>query len=228
MSTGWNGTRRREILEDVHDDANDALRVTVSGVDVNVTAVTDSIKIGDEDGKYVTITTVGGKDALDVNVADITLSHTDDSVTIGDGTQTATISTVSGKKGLDVNVLNDLTVNVTPAPAGATVTLFDSEVIAIGATATVVTYTAPASPTRYVQKLYLSSTQVGTFEIKKNATTLYKIRMSHTQFFYTIDVATSSAYGIILNSGDAITVTATNDSTASGTYDATIQFMEVV
>ena len=49
-----------------------------------------------------TITDVAGKKALDVNVADIQIDHSNDSVKIGDGTRFADISPVNGKNALHV------------------------------------------------------------------------------------------------------------------------------
>ena len=53
----------------------------------------------------VTITDVGGKKALDVNVTDISLSAANDSVRIGDGADLATMTTSGVRKGLDVSVI---------------------------------------------------------------------------------------------------------------------------
>lgn len=82
MTTGWTGTRQREILEDVYDADGNALRTTLTNaaVDITVSAFTDSIAIADEAGNKATTTTVGAKQALDVNVADITLDKANDSI----------------------------------------------------------------------------------------------------------------------------------------------------
>lgn len=84
----------QRVIRDVHEETAHALRViaTITGVDINVTAITDSIKIGDELGNYATITEVGSKNALDVVVQDISISHTNDSIQIGDGTDTLVIN----------------------------------------------------------------------------------------------------------------------------------------
>jgi len=229
MSTGLTGKRTDNVIQDVHDEAARALRTvtTISGVDIDVTAVTDSIKIGDGEGKFASITTVSGKDALDVNVADITVSHTDDSIRLGDGTDLVTTSEVSSKIGLDVNVINGIDANITQAPSGNTAAVFDTKAgLAIGASATVVSYTAPVSPVAYVQKIYLSATQIGTYTMKLNGNTLYRIRMSPTQFTYNLDLASGSAFGIRLMSGDIFTIEVENNGTGIGTFDATLQLME--
>ncbi len=63
------------------------------------------------DGTLLTHTTVGGKEALDVRIAEginveVDLSHVDDSVRLGDGTDLFTSTTVASDIGLDVNIIN--------------------------------------------------------------------------------------------------------------------------
>lgn len=63
------------------------------------------------DGTLLTHTDVSGKKALDVNVAsginvEVDLSHVDDSIKLGDGTDLFTSHTVSTDVGLDVYLLN--------------------------------------------------------------------------------------------------------------------------
>jgi len=63
------------------------------------------------DGTLLTHTDVGGKKALDVNVAsginvEVDLSHVDDSVALGDGTNLLTSTTIGADIGLDVNIIN--------------------------------------------------------------------------------------------------------------------------
>lgn len=50
-----------------------------------------------------TITDVAGKKSLDVNVTDITLSHLNDSVVLGDATGLITSTVRAGKRAIDVN-----------------------------------------------------------------------------------------------------------------------------
>ena len=87
--------RGHEVLKDTHDESAHSLRTTITNaeVNINVNALTDSIAIADESGNKVTTTLVGGKQSLDVNVTDITLSHVNDSVKIGDGTDLLAINT---------------------------------------------------------------------------------------------------------------------------------------
>lgn len=89
--------------------------------DADTIADSDSVGafIRSSDGTLITHTTVGGKEALDVRVAEginveVDLSHVDDSVRLGDGTTLTTVTSNGGKDGLDVFLINtDITVTAT-------------------------------------------------------------------------------------------------------------------
>ena len=74
------------VIRDVHDEANQALRVSLTGpggaIDVNVNAALDSIALADAGtGDKATVTDVGaGKKGLDVVVQDISISADNDSI----------------------------------------------------------------------------------------------------------------------------------------------------
>lgn len=81
--------------------------------DANTIADGDSVGafLRSSDGTLLTHSTVGGKEALDVSIADgvnveVDLSHVDDSVALGDGTNLFTSTTVGADIGLDVNLIN--------------------------------------------------------------------------------------------------------------------------
>ena len=77
--------------------------------------IADSDSVGaflrSSDGTLITHSTVGGKEALDVSIADglnveVDLSHVDDSVRLGDGTSFFTSTTENGDISLDVHLSN--------------------------------------------------------------------------------------------------------------------------
>lgn len=77
-------------------------------------AVDSTLKDGA--GTALTSTLVGGKQGLDVNVieginVEVDLSHVDDSVRLGDGTDFFTSTTIGPDVGLDVNIINEVQVN---------------------------------------------------------------------------------------------------------------------
>lgn len=81
--------------------------------DANTIADSDSVGayLRASDGTLLTHTDVGGKKALDVRLAEgvnveVDLSHTDDSVRLGDGTSFFTSTTENGDTALDVHISN--------------------------------------------------------------------------------------------------------------------------
>lgn len=81
--------------------------------DVDTIADSDSVGayVRSSDGTLITHSTVGGKEALDVSVADginveVDLSHLDDSVRLGDGTDFFTSTSENGDISLDVHISN--------------------------------------------------------------------------------------------------------------------------
>lgn len=207
-------------------ESNDSLRTTITNaeVDINVSAFTDSIAIADDAGNKVTTTLIGSKRSLDVNVTDITISHANDSIRLGDGTDLNTISTVGAKKGLDVNVINNT--NTVIAPAGATILLYGTiSNLGIGSSSNAVNYIASGTD-KYVQKIYFSGTQVGTATVYKNGSPLLKIRLSPATFTQVLDLATGSAFGTLLEPGDSLVIEVTNNGNALADFDATLQYLE--
>lgn len=81
--------------------------------DANTISASDSIGayLRSSDGTLLTHTTVGGKEALDVRLAEgvnveVDLSHVDDSVRLGDGTSFFTSTSENGDVALDVHISN--------------------------------------------------------------------------------------------------------------------------
>lgn len=81
--------------------------------DVDSIAASDSVGayLRSSDGTLLTHSTVGGKKALDVSIADgvnveVDLSHVDDSVRLGDGTDFFTSTSENGDIALDVHISN--------------------------------------------------------------------------------------------------------------------------
>ena len=81
----------------------------------DATSIADSDSVGaflrSSDGTLLTHSTVGGKEALDVSIADgvnveVDLSHLDDSVRLGDGTDFFTSTSENGDIVLDVHISN--------------------------------------------------------------------------------------------------------------------------
>lgn len=105
------------VIKMVYDPPTESLKVlatiTIGSITVDLDASNDSVRLGD--GVLLnTLTNVGGKNAIDVNIAggflDITIDQADDSIRLGDGTTLFTGTTVGPKTGLDVNIIGSPTV----------------------------------------------------------------------------------------------------------------------
>lgn len=93
-----------------HPDDLRGLRVNADGEllvsGVSGGGASSEVKLTDG-SETVSITNVGGKNSLDVNVTDITLSHAADSVAVGDGVNLVTSTAVGAKRALDVTLQAD-------------------------------------------------------------------------------------------------------------------------
>lgn len=215
------------VIQTVYDKDNDSLRVTLSGS--GSPTLPNTVRLSDGVG-YLTSTVAGAQRALDVNVIgtglSIIISHTDDSIRLGDGTNYITSTTSGAKTALDVNLLGG-TVTTTPVPAGPTVTTFGSiSALAPASNSITATYTVPVGKTDYIQKVYISGTQVGTYTIRVNTIVFLKYRTSVTKFSEIIDLSTGSAFGKQIVAGDTVDVVSENNGSVNGDFDVTIQVME--
>jgi hypothetical protein len=91
------------------DAASESLKTTITNaaVEINVSAFTDSIKIADASGNAVTVTTVGAKKGLDINVLDLKIDAVNDSIAIKNGTNQ-----------LAINADGSINATITEAPKG--------------------------------------------------------------------------------------------------------------
>lgn len=76
------GPSMHQAIVQSYDEASESLKTTITNaeVSIDVSAIADSIAIADISGNKVTTTLVGGKRGLDVNIADITIDKSNDSI----------------------------------------------------------------------------------------------------------------------------------------------------
>lgn len=113
------------MLSRVFDEASDSIKTTLTNAEVSlsVSALTDSIKIGDGAGSTATITDNSGKKSLDVNVTDIAISHANDSIRIGDGGSNLATVTAANALKVDGSAVNQPTKAATTTITGSASTL---------------------------------------------------------------------------------------------------------
>ncbi len=227
-----------QVLRSVYDESTKKLKVdaqvnaTVGSMDIVIDAAGgDNIAISDPTGtKHLKINADGSIDANITNGLELNIDQSNDSVRIGDGVNLATTTTLQSKTGLDVNLLNPtITATTKQVPVGPTKLTYGTITgVNVGITSTIVNYTAPSGQAQYyLQKVYISGDQNSSYILYKNSDILIKTRMAHTQFSQTMDLNTASSFGIILAPGDVVRIDATNGGVGSGTFDATLQFMEI-
>lgn len=139
-------------------------------------------------------------------------------VNIHDSAGNALTSTTGA---LNVNVVSEI-----PSPPITTISQYDTIAsIAMGATATILTYTVPAGKTLYLNKVMVSSDSISDIEIQFNAAVNSKKRLTYTQFNETFDYSiTETVSGYEVSTGTIITVVGTNNSqTGPAEYNATLQ-----
>jgi hypothetical protein len=98
---------QENIMKKVFDETSDSLRVTarIGGVDVNLSAAAgDNVAISDG----VDTLLINPDGSINANlVGNLLISHIDDSIRLGDGTNLVSVSTRNvGENGLDINALN--------------------------------------------------------------------------------------------------------------------------
>ncbi len=113
-----------QIFQRAFDETKDRIRVDAdisidsATIVVETDYTTDSMAIGDPSTN--TLLKINTDGSIDTNVS---ISHVDDSIRLGDGTSLITSTLVSGKQGLDVNVIS------APLPTGAATELTLSAVL---------------------------------------------------------------------------------------------------
>lgn len=116
-----------------------------------------------------------------------------------------------------------------PAPAGETKLIYGEVLtVAIHGSAEIINYTVSPLIVRYLQKIYISGTQVGTYIVKINDIILLTLRTAIAQMYQSVDFATGSAFGIKLIAGDNIKIEATNEGNNLADFNITLQSMEVL
>lgn len=187
-----------QVLKRSYDETKNRIRVdaevtaTIGPVDVIIDAASgDSIKISD------------GVDTLLVNadgsinvVADVILSHTNDSVRLGDGTNLFTSTTIGPKTALDVNVINNV---ITP---GTLVNTFNTASSVASATLTTIV-TRTVTQNSILKKCSVSGENIAKYDVVLNGSVISSKR---TYFGGSLNVDFDFEDGIPLVNTDVILV----------------------
>jgi hypothetical protein len=160
-------------------------------------------------------------------IVEVLISHLDDSIRIGDGTNLATVTSIGGKKGLDTNIIG--TVSTVTTPAGTFRNSYnESNSIASGITTTIVSYTVPSGKTAYLTKIDCSGTNMSEYEIFVNGSLINKKRTYIGSDLNTsFEWSSTDSFGYSLNTGDIVLVKGSHNRPFIGDFNASIMLLEV-
>lgn len=216
MSTKYLNTDN--ILKKVYDPSTEGLRTTAvasfvgGSVDISISDLTDSIKIGDGSGVYLDINPDGSINAnVEVNAAD------GDNIAISDGTNTMSVN-------------SDGSINVKIFDTLGLLKTFYNEVTSVASSilTTIQTYTVPVSTTAYLQKINISGTNIATYDVLINGVLQEKKRTWFNDGLNTeFDFSDYSKNGIPLITGDIVTVRVIHNRPSVGDFNSRVQVVEV-
>lgn len=196
------------ILKKVYDPSAETLRTTAvasfvgGSVDISISDLTDSIKIGDGSGVYLDINPDGSINAnVEVDAAD------GDNIAISDGTNTLAVNpngSINVNLTDDDNVINQYN-EITSVPSAILTTIL--------------TY-APANNGR-IHKISVSGTNIAEYQIQINAVVREKIR---TYFGNSLNYTANT--DIIVNAGEIITIKVIHNRPTVADFNASLEFLE--
>ena len=198
--------------------------------------------------------------------SEVIISHTDDSIKLGDGTNLVTTTTVASDVGLDVNIINsplpitgtdldirdllstqdsvaikdssgtalfinpDGSLNVNSSNAQGTPVNTYNEITSLvsSTTSTIVSYTAPVGKTTFLQKIAVDGSNIATYVVKVNGTTIDKRYTYFGGSFYAVfDFSANANNGYSLSVGDLVIVEVTHGRPSTGDFNGRIQTIEI-
>lgn len=169
-----------------------------------------------------------------VNSVQVDISHTDDSIRLGDGTDLVTTTNVGGNIGLDVNLINtSIPVVIVPSSLVREVKNTYNEITSTPSASetTIVTYTAPIGKTTYLLSAESSGTNIARYTISVNGV---KLARDYTYFSGPFDsnfdfrTGFSEFPGYELLPGDVVTIKVLHSRSGTGDFNGTIKTLEEV
>lgn len=165
---------------------------------------------------------------------EVIITHLDDSIRLGDGTNFITSTTVGPKVGVDVNLIgstNPIDVNIVSSSIPKQIRNIYAEITSIASATetTIVSYTVPGGKTAYLLEVEASGTNIAMYKVFKNASVIAK---QYTYFgnsltgIFDFKCGDSLEPGLELVAGDVITIKVTHSRPMVGDFDARIEVIE--
>lgn len=188
----------------------------------HLTAASDSVKIGDGNGNFATLTHILDKFALDVNIAG--------------GSITASISLPTGQQTMANSVPMVIASDQTAIPvylatpgAVQNVIINYNEItgIATGIYSTVVTYVVPALKSAVLQKVFVSGENVAKYDVYINGNIINTRRTNYTMLNEIFDFLSTGNTGYVVSAGDQVILKVLHDRPNVSKFEGTIQVIEI-
>jgi hypothetical protein len=136
-----------------------------------------------------------------------------------------------GNNKLKVNPDGTINVNVVPSTNPDNIvknTFGTASAVVGGVTTNIVTYTVPIGKTAILQRSVASGENIGTFTLSVNSNVESVLRTYYAgPFNVTFEFITGQENGLLLNSGDVVTVTILHNRPFTGNFDGRIQVFEI-
>lgn len=186
---------------------------------------------------------------------EVIISHTDDSIRLGNGTTFFTSTTVSSKTGLDIAVINEIdiedldaikdnvaisdgnytlginpdkSINVKIVNQSSNLYLYNEITSVPSLLETTILSHTVVSTAKYLQKIFVSGQNIAEYRVKINGTT---VDLSRTYFGGSLNSEMIfDGYlntGRLLSVGDTVVVTVQHERPSSGNFNAKLNLVEV-
>lgn len=202
------------VIKMVYDPPTESLKVladiSIGSISVDLDAATDSVRLGD--GIVLsTFTTIGPKNALDVNIAggslSLSIDAATDSISIGDGTDL-------------LNINSDGSINV--QEPGLVVNTYNAiSSVASGVLTTLASFTATTDSR--LRQVTVSGNNIATYEVLVNGNVVSKKR---TYFGENLNETFEFEKGLSFSSGQQVLVRVIHNRPTVGNFEANIIVIE--
>lgn len=221
----------QQVLRSVYDVDKNCLRVCLvdggagegPGVEVIIDHTSDSIRLGDGT-TLTTVTTVSGKNGLDVNIITQDLDIRDLDASIDN-------VAIQDSDGDELAINPDGSINFTPTLNTSITSLNkygDVAAVASSTETTVVSHTASVGKITYLQYVSVSGENIAVFKVKVNGTVVdLKRTYFGGPFNEDFKFDGDSSNGVKVSVGDVIIVTVEHFRPFSGDFNAKILYLEI-
>jgi hypothetical protein len=206
---------QENIIKKVFDETNNALRTTSTivapgGLEVNLSAASgDSVLISDGADNLA----INSDGSINARVGDLVISHLEDSIQLGDGTNLITSTTVGPKIALDVNIVNNTGV----------VSNTYAEVTSVPSNTLTSILTKTITVNSIIKNADISGSNVAEYTIVLNSQVIAKKR---SYFGGDLNINFDFNQGLTLTTGDVLVIKVIHSRPFVGDFNSNILLVE--